>query len=167
MSTPSKVGEVPFPCNPDGFSFNLLISWDLSWVPISLDFIYSVGSEMNFVHSSNVFQITIVSSFWVWNFLCQTSLFYTNTPAYLCQIVVCGCWALFGCDKVSLFLVGEVRMPSGKTARPHITDNKDGTVTVRYAPTEKGLHEMDIKYDGSHIPGRKPWVVSLNSVSVS
>lgn len=54
-----------------------------------------------------------------------------------------------------LFLLGEVRMPSGKTARPHITDNKDGTVTVKYAPTEKGLHEMDIKYDGNHIPGIK------------
>ncbi|NXJ86624.1 FLNC protein, partial [Trogon melanurus] len=49
-------------------------------------------------------------------------------------------------------ITGEVRMPSGKTARPNITD-KDGTVTVRYAPTEKGLHEMDIRYDGNHIPG--------------
>jgi filamin len=50
-------------------------------------------------------------------------------------------------------LPGEVRMPSGKTARPNITDNKDGTITVRYAPTEKGLHQMGIKYDGNHIPG--------------
>lgn len=48
---------------------------------------------------------------------------------------------------------GEVRMPSGKVAKPDITDNKDGTVTVKYAPTEAGLHEMDIKYDGLHIPG--------------
>uniref|UniRef100_A0A674D179 Filamin C n=1 Tax=Salmo trutta TaxID=8032 RepID=A0A674D179_SALTR len=46
-----------------------------------------------------------------------------------------------------------VRMPSGKTARPHITDNKDGTITVKFNPTEKGLHEMDIKYEGNHIPG--------------
>uniref|UniRef100_A0A3Q3M388 Filamin C, gamma a (actin binding protein 280) n=1 Tax=Labrus bergylta TaxID=56723 RepID=A0A3Q3M388_9LABR len=46
-----------------------------------------------------------------------------------------------------------VRMPSGKTARPHITDNKDGTITIKYQPTEKGLHEMDIKYDSNHIPG--------------
>lgn len=45
-------------------------------------------------------------------------------------------------------------MPSGKTARPHITDNKDGTITIKYQPTERGLHEMDIKYDGNHIPGR-------------
>ena len=48
---------------------------------------------------------------------------------------------------------GEVHMPSGKTATPEIVDNKDGTVTVRYAPTEVGLHEMHIKYMGSHIPG--------------
>lgn len=45
-------------------------------------------------------------------------------------------------------------MPSGKVAKPDITDNKDGTVTVKYAPTEAGLHEMDIKYDGIHIPGQ-------------
>lgn len=44
-------------------------------------------------------------------------------------------------------------MPSGRTACPHITDNKDGTVTVNYSPSERGLHEMEIKYDGSHIPG--------------
>ncbi|XP_046706222.1 filamin-C isoform X2 [Silurus meridionalis] len=50
-------------------------------------------------------------------------------------------------------LTGEVRMPSGKTARPLIKDNKDGTITVKYVPTERGLHEMDIKYDGNHIPG--------------
>lgn len=47
-------------------------------------------------------------------------------------------------------------MPSGKVAKPDITDNKDGTVTVKYAPTEAGLHEMDIKYDGIHIPGTDP-----------
>lgn len=45
-------------------------------------------------------------------------------------------------------------MPSGKTTRPHITDNKDGTITIKYQPTERGLHEMDIKYDGNHIPGQ-------------
>lgn len=52
-----------------------------------------------------------------------------------------------------VLFAGEVRMPSGKTARPFIRDNKDGTVTVQFQPTEKGLHEMDIKYDGNHIPG--------------
>uniref|UniRef100_A0AAY4BYE5 Calponin-homology (CH) domain-containing protein n=1 Tax=Denticeps clupeoides TaxID=299321 RepID=A0AAY4BYE5_9TELE len=47
---------------------------------------------------------------------------------------------------------GEVHMPSGKTAQPEIIDNKDSTVTVKYAPTEAGLHEMHIKYNGTHIP---------------
>lgn len=54
-----------------------------------------------------------------------------------------------------LSFLGEVRMPSGKTARPHITDNKDGTITIKYQPTERGLHEMDIKYEGNHIPGQQ------------
>ncbi|KAM4583192.1 filamin B a isoform 1-T1 [Fundulus diaphanus] len=49
-------------------------------------------------------------------------------------------------------VTGEVLMPSGKSAQPVITDNLDGTVTVQYAPTEAGLHEMHIKYNGTHIP---------------
>lgn len=48
---------------------------------------------------------------------------------------------------------GEVFMPSGKSTQPTITDNLDGTVTVQYSPTEAGLHEMHIKYNGTHIPG--------------
>ncbi|KAG7471858.1 hypothetical protein MATL_G00102500 [Megalops atlanticus] len=50
-------------------------------------------------------------------------------------------------------ITGEVRMPSGKVTKPDVTDNKDGTVTVKYAPSEAGLHEMDIKFVGTHIPG--------------
>uniref|UniRef100_A0A3B4WTG5 Filamin B, like n=1 Tax=Seriola lalandi dorsalis TaxID=1841481 RepID=A0A3B4WTG5_SERLL len=49
-------------------------------------------------------------------------------------------------------VTGEVLMPSGKSAQPLITDNLDGTVTVQYSPTEAGLHEMHIKYNGTHIP---------------
>lgn len=57
-------------------------------------------------------------------------------------------------------------MPSGKTDTPDIVDNKDGTVTVRYAPTEVGLHEMHIKYMGKHIPGESDKVgdTNLNAV---
>ncbi|CAI5646942.1 unnamed protein product [Oreochromis niloticus] len=50
-------------------------------------------------------------------------------------------------------VTGEVRMASGKVAKLDITDNNDGTVADKYAPTEAGLHEMDIKYNGTHIPG--------------
>ncbi|XP_059185463.1 LOW QUALITY PROTEIN: filamin-B [Centropristis striata] len=49
-------------------------------------------------------------------------------------------------------ITGEVLMPSGKSAQPEISDNRDGTVTVQYSPTEAGLHEMHIKYNGTHIP---------------
>ncbi|KAK9529610.1 hypothetical protein VZT92_013690 [Zoarces viviparus] len=49
-------------------------------------------------------------------------------------------------------ITGEVLMPSGKSAQPVISDNQDGTVTVQYSPTEAGLHEMHIKYNGTHIP---------------
>uniref|UniRef100_A0A7N8YMG2 Filamin C, gamma b (actin binding protein 280) n=1 Tax=Mastacembelus armatus TaxID=205130 RepID=A0A7N8YMG2_9TELE len=66
-------------------------------------------------------------------------------------------------------ITGDVRMPSGRTACPHIIDNKDGTVTVKYSPTERGLHEMDIKYDGNHIPGSplQFYVDAINSGHVT
>lgn len=62
--------------------------------------------------------------------------------------------AFFFKYNIILLFLGEVYMPSGKTATPEIVDNKDGTVTVRYAPVEVGLHEMHIKYMGNHIPGK-------------
>lgn len=58
-------------------------------------------------------------------------------------------------------------MPSGKTDTPDIVDNKDGTVTVRYAPTEVGLHEMHIKYMGKHIPGESDKAGDANRSVVS
>ncbi|XP_075900104.1 filamin-C-like isoform X3 [Nelusetta ayraudi] len=66
-------------------------------------------------------------------------------------------------------ITGEVRMPSGRTAPPLVADNKDGTVTVRYSPSERGLHEMHIKYDGNHIPGSplQFYVDAINSGHVT
>ncbi|XP_072237631.1 filamin-B isoform X1 [Leuresthes tenuis] len=61
-------------------------------------------------------------------------------------------------------ITGEVLMPSGKSAQPLITDNLDGTVTVQYSPTEAGLHEMHIKYNGTHIP-ESPLQFYVNHVS--
>jgi len=34
-----------------------------------------------------------------------------------------------------------------------IKDNKDGTISVQYNPSEKGLHEMAIYLDDEHISG--------------
>uniref|UniRef100_UPI00358E6021 filamin-C-like isoform X2 n=1 Tax=Myxine glutinosa TaxID=7769 RepID=UPI00358E6021 len=66
-------------------------------------------------------------------------------------------------------ITGEVHMPSGRKAVPEIADNGDGTLTVQYAPVEKGLHEMDIKYDGNHIPGSplQFYVDAINSGHVT
>ena len=44
-------------------------------------------------------------------------------------------------------------MPSGKQAQPEVVDNRDGTVTVRYQPTEAGLHEMHVKLNNAHVQG--------------
>ncbi|XP_058488127.1 filamin-B isoform X1 [Solea solea] len=63
-------------------------------------------------------------------------------------------------------ITGEVLMPSGQSAEPLITDNLDGTVTVQYSPTEAGLHEMHIKYNGTHIP-ESPLQFYVNHVSSS
>uniref|UniRef100_G3NI02 Filamin B n=1 Tax=Gasterosteus aculeatus TaxID=69293 RepID=G3NI02_GASAC len=62
-------------------------------------------------------------------------------------------------------ITGEVLMPSGKSAQPVISDNLDGTVTVQYSPTEAGLHEMHIKYNGTHIPGESPLQFYVNHAS--
>ncbi len=48
---------------------------------------------------------------------------------------------------------GEVKRPSGKKDIPTITENKSGTITVKYAPQETGKHELSIKYGTSHVPG--------------
>lgn len=46
-----------------------------------------------------------------------------------------------------------VRMPSGKIANPSIEQNPDGTVSIKYQPTEIGLHELDVLYNGQPIQG--------------
>ena len=47
-----------------------------------------------------------------------------------------------------------VVMPSGKKAYPKIEDNQDGTVTIRYQPTETGLHELHVNYNNQEIEGK-------------
>lgn len=46
-------------------------------------------------------------------------------------------------------------MPSGNIDKPHIEDNRDGTVSVRYDPREEGTHELALKYNGEHVQGKK------------
>ena len=53
----------------------------------------------------------------------------------------------------TMLLTAYVVMPSSKTSYPKIEDNRDGTVTVRYQPTETGLHELHVKYNNEGIEG--------------
>ncbi|CAF0854285.1 unnamed protein product, partial [Didymodactylos carnosus] len=46
-----------------------------------------------------------------------------------------------------------VRTPTGKIHTPLIEDNLDGTVSIKYQPSEIGLHELDVFYQGQPIAG--------------
>eukprot|EP00918_Siedleckia_nematoides_P105694 GHVU01230790.1.p1 GENE.GHVU01230790.1~~GHVU01230790.1.p1 ORF type:complete len:2480 (+),score=363.92 GHVU01230790.1:158-7597(+) len=51
------------------------------------------------------------------------------------------------------FVSALVTTPSGKKQQPKIVDNKDGTVKIKYQPSEVGLHTLDVKYNNVPITG--------------
>ncbi len=60
-----------------------------------------------------------------------------------------------------------VKMPSGKIANPSVEQNPDGTVSIKYQPSEVGLHELDVFYNGQPIQGSpfKFHVDAINSLT--
>jgi filamin len=60
-----------------------------------------------------------------------------------------------------------VKMPSGKVANPMVEQNPDGTVSIKYQPSEVGLHELDVFYNGQPIQGSpfKFHVDAINSLT--
>lgn len=44
-------------------------------------------------------------------------------------------------------------MPTSEGDRPIITDNRDGTISLKYDPKKDGNYEMQIKYNYEHIKG--------------
>ena len=46
-----------------------------------------------------------------------------------------------------------IRRPSGAIDTPLIEDNNNGTISVKYQPTEEGLHYLDVKYNGDQVQG--------------
>jgi len=46
-----------------------------------------------------------------------------------------------------------IRTPTGRIHTPIIEDNHDGTVSIKYQPSEIGLHELDVFYQGQPIAG--------------
>merc|ERR1719462_321330 len=61
-------------------------------------------------------------------------------------------------------ITANVIMPSGKTAKPNLKDNGDGSITVHYQPTEIGLHQLDIFYSGEHIQG-SPFMFHVDAIN--
>ncbi|KAK0161840.1 hypothetical protein PV327_008250 [Microctonus hyperodae] len=57
----------------------------------------------------------------------------------------------------------EVKMPSGQVDKPVIEDNHDGTVSLKYAPREEGLHEIYVKFNGEHVQG-SPFKFHVDSI---
>ncbi|XP_067228456.1 filamin-B isoform X2 [Chanodichthys erythropterus] len=49
-------------------------------------------------------------------------------------------------------ITGEVITPSRKTTQPDVTDNKDGTIIIKFDPSEEGLHQLLIKSTGNDPP---------------
>jgi len=45
-----------------------------------------------------------------------------------------------------------VNTSTGSQVKATVIDNHDGTVTVKYVPTETGTYTMDIKYGGVTVP---------------
>lgn len=60
-----------------------------------------------------------------------------------------------------------VKMPSGKVANPSVEQNPDGTVSIKYQPSEVGLHELGVFYNGQPIQGSpfKFHVDAINSLT--
>ncbi|KAL8615195.1 hypothetical protein ACOMHN_029211 [Nucella lapillus] len=62
------------------------------------------------------------------------------------------------------FVSATITTPSGKTAYPKIEDNGDGTVTVKYQPTESGLHKLHMMYNNEEIEG-SPFMFHVEPVN--
>jgi len=46
-----------------------------------------------------------------------------------------------------------IRTPSGKVDKPTVQDDNNGSVAVKYQPTEEGIHYLDVKYNGDQVQG--------------
>ena len=69
--------------------------------------------------------------------LCTTDYFIRRRP-----------WECLVCFRLAL-----IRTPTGNFHTPIIGDNLDGTVSIKYQPSEVGLHELDVFYQGQPIAG--------------
>jgi filamin len=66
-------------------------------------------------------------------------------------------------------VTARVKMPSGRIANPSVEQNSDGTVSIKYQPSEVGLHELEVMCSGVAIQGSpfKFHVDALNTLTGS
>ncbi|GCB81686.1 hypothetical protein scyTo_0023019, partial [Scyliorhinus torazame] len=50
-------------------------------------------------------------------------------------------------------MTAQVTSPSGKTHDAEIMEVEKNTYTIRFVPTEMGIHTVSVKYLGQHVPG--------------
>jgi len=46
-----------------------------------------------------------------------------------------------------------IRRPSGGVDLPSVQDDNNGTVAIKYQPTEEGMHYLDVRYNKDHVQG--------------
>nr|XP_021330210.1 filamin-A isoform X3 [Danio rerio] len=73
-------------------------------------------------------------------------------PAAINQAGFISCDIVLPGDLSEGEITGEVITPSGKRAQPDMIDNKDGTVVMKFDPSEEGLHQILIKSAENDIP---------------
>lgn len=61
-------------------------------------------------------------------------------------------------------MTGIVRTPSGLLESADVTENLDGTVSLKYDPKEEGLHEISLTSSGEHLQG-SPYFVFVDSLT--
>ena len=46
-----------------------------------------------------------------------------------------------------------IRTPSGKVDIPNVQDDGNGTLAIKYQPSEEGMHYLDVRYNNDHVQG--------------
>ena len=46
-----------------------------------------------------------------------------------------------------------IRAPSGRVDIPSVQDDGNGTVAIKYQPSEEGIHHLDVRYNQDHVQG--------------
>lgn len=61
---------------------------------------------------------------------------------------------VFGLSEISIAdMTAQVISPSGQIHKADIMEGENNTYCIRFVPTETGVHTVNVKYNGMHVPG--------------